>query len=180
MNEIYILIFLLGLTTFFVWLHYYKKFQLDSYRQDIFKIRDDLFVYAAEGNIPFNHEAYKMVRGYLNGSIRFAERFSLLRIVIMKIEFKEHKPHFQKVFDSKLKGLSQEQIFKINSALDKVVNRTLLYIGDKNITLICLFHISNYLRVFKSNLTKLKSKLRMEYFNTYSDAVYNEGLLNRA
>jgi hypothetical protein len=51
MNEIDTLLLLASLTAFFSWLYYYKKYQLDSYRQDIFTIRDELFIYAAKGNV---------------------------------------------------------------------------------------------------------------------------------
>ena len=175
MNEIYTLLFLTILTAFFVWLHYYKKFQLDSYRQDVFKLRDDLFIYAAQGNISFNHDAYKMARTYLNGSIRFAERSSLLRMVIMKLEFKHHKPHFQNEFNKKLIGLSNEQKNKITKVLDSTVNRTLIYIGDKNVLLVSAYHLIRYIRFLKSSLNSLRKSLKLEYKNIYSDAVYNEG-----
>lgn len=180
MNEINTLLLLLILSLYFVWLHYYKKYQLDLYRQDIFKIRDELFIYAAKGNISFNHEAYTMARTYLNGSIRFAERSSLLRMVIIRMEFKKHRPHFQKELEGKLKGLSIDQKNAITRALNTTVNRTVLYIGDKNVLVVTTYHLVSNFKILKSALKSLRESLKLEYKNAYSDAVYDEGSINHA
>jgi len=177
MNEIDTLLLLASLIAYFSWLFYYKKYQLDSYRQDIFTIRDELFIYAAQGNISFEHEAYQMARTYLNGSIRFAERLSLLRMIIMRIEFKKHDSHFDKEFERKLSGLSSDQRAVINTSLNNAINRTILYIGDKNVLIVITYHMVKYLRFLTSSINSLKACLKIEYKNTFSDAVYNEGSL---
>ena len=177
MNEIDTLLLLASVTAYFSWLYYYKKYQLDSYRQDIFTIRDELFIYAAEGNISFEHEAYQMARTYLNGSIRFAERLSLLRMVIMRVEFKKHDSHFEKEIERKLSGLSSDQRAVINTSLNNAINRTILYIGDKNVLIVITYYMVKYLRFLSSSINSLKACLKVEYKNTFSDAVYNEGRL---
>lgn len=177
MNEIDTLLFLLSLTAYFAWLHYYKKYQLDSYRQDIFTIRDELFVYAAQGKISFEHDAYQMARTYLNGSIRFAERLSFLRMLIMRVEFKKHDSHFDKEIEKKLGGLNDDQKEIINTVLNNAVNRTILYIGDKNVLIVITYYMLKYLRFLSLSISSLKACLRLEYKNTFSDVVYNEGTL---
>jgi len=54
----------------------FPRLALDSFRQDLYKIRDDLFLYAADGKISFDDPAYKLSRDYLNGAIRYAHKIS--------------------------------------------------------------------------------------------------------
>lgn len=180
MNELHTLLLLLILAIYFVWLHYYKKYQLDLYRQDIFRIRDDLFLFAAQGNISFDNDAYILARTYLNGSIRFAERSSLLRIIIMRIKFEEHRPEFQKKLENTLKELTTDQKNAVSKALNKTVNRTVLYICDKNVLIVTAYQLIKNFKVLKSIIRSLLDNLMVEYKNNYSDAVYDEGRINYA
>jgi len=52
-----------------------------AFRQDLFALRRELFLYAADGNIPFSSPAYTHLRYVLNGSLRFAERMTLGRVL---------------------------------------------------------------------------------------------------
>ena len=56
--------------------------RLDSFRQRMFTIRDGLFDYAADGNIPFDHPAYLLLRAQMNGYIRFAHDLTVFRILM--------------------------------------------------------------------------------------------------
>jgi len=60
----------------------WQKFIESAVRQKLFKARDDLFVYAAEGNISFDSEHYLRVRGSLNKFIRFAHAMTWVDIVV--------------------------------------------------------------------------------------------------
>lgn len=59
----------------------WKNAFLESYRQKLFKIRDQFFVDALENNLDFNSEAYGFIRTLLNGHIRYAEHMSLWRMI---------------------------------------------------------------------------------------------------
>lgn len=56
--------------------------RLDSFRQGMFTVRDEMFDYAAEGNISFEHPAYVLLRRQLNGYIRFAHDLTVFRILM--------------------------------------------------------------------------------------------------
>lgn len=64
----------------FFWL--YKGFALDSFRQRMFELRDQLFDDAASGLISFEHPAYGMLRATMNGFIRFGHRLNFLEMLI--------------------------------------------------------------------------------------------------
>lgn len=58
----------------------FRELRLDITRQRLFKIRDDIFKYAEEGNLSFDSKAYCMIRTILNGMIRFAHKASVIRM----------------------------------------------------------------------------------------------------
>jgi hypothetical protein len=54
-------------------------FRLDCYRQKMFALRDELFDYAAAGNISFDDPAYVLLRLQMNGMIRYGHQLTLFR-----------------------------------------------------------------------------------------------------
>lgn len=82
----------------------FPELALDSCRQDLYQIRDNLFLYAAEGNISFDHPAYRVSRDYLNGAIRYSHKLSLSSLVGFLVA-------------SKLLGQKENSEFKLNPEL---------------------------------------------------------------
>lgn len=158
-------------------IHYYKKYRVDAYRQEIFQIRDDLFNFAAEGGINFDHPAYAMVRTYLNGTIRFTERLSIVKMVTASIVLKKHASHFEKDIENRLKGLTESQKKAISTALDTAIAKTILYLVKKNVALVVLFefirHLDRFIKFIKPRT--IRDKLAKQYKSTYSDVIYKEG-----
>ncbi|HUY95832.1 MAG TPA: hypothetical protein VMU71_11055 [Terracidiphilus sp.] len=56
--------------------------QIDSFRQRMFAVRDELFDYAADGNISFEHPAYVLLREQMNGFIRYAHHLTVFRMLM--------------------------------------------------------------------------------------------------
>ena len=61
----------------FLFLKMIPEMRLDSFRQNMFAIRDELFDFAADGNIAFDHPAYMMLRNQMNGFIRYAHHLTV-------------------------------------------------------------------------------------------------------
>lgn len=57
---------------------------LDRFRQSMFSVRDDLFDFAAKGNISFEDPAYVLLRRQMNGFIRFGHQLSVFRLLMTK------------------------------------------------------------------------------------------------
>lgn len=76
MNAVAILIVI----AFLIWFFYgpWKSLVIDIGRQNLFEIRDSLFLIAADGKISFEDPAYIAIRDRINGMIRFCESFSFL------------------------------------------------------------------------------------------------------
>jgi hypothetical protein len=56
--------------------------RLDAFRQKMFGIRDEMFDYAADGNIPFDHPAYVLLRRQMNGFIRYGHQLTVYRCLM--------------------------------------------------------------------------------------------------
>jgi hypothetical protein len=62
--------------------------RLDSFRQNMFALRDEMFDYAASGKISFTHPAYRLLRQSMNGFIRHGHRLSLFQITMGTLMWK--------------------------------------------------------------------------------------------
>jgi hypothetical protein len=56
--------------------------RLDSFRQQMFAIRDELFDFAADGHISFQHPAYALLRRQMNGFIRYGHHLTVFRMLM--------------------------------------------------------------------------------------------------
>jgi hypothetical protein len=65
-----------------VWLKLLPMQRLDKLRQQLFSLRDEMFDYAADGNIGFDDPAYVLLRNQMNGFIRFGHQITLFRLVM--------------------------------------------------------------------------------------------------
>lgn len=93
-------------------------------RQKVFQIRDDLFIYAAEGNIEFDNENYRKIRRNLNETIRFAHVLTWPHILITKLISKRTKK--QREEDLKVllvvdESLPKDVSTELNKAMVKAV-----------------------------------------------------------
>jgi hypothetical protein len=62
--------------------------RLNGFRQKIFSIRDELFDYAADGHIAFDHEAYVILRRQMNGFIRYGHQLTVFRCLMTAVTHK--------------------------------------------------------------------------------------------
>ncbi len=81
-------IVLVGVTAALFWLsifYIYRRFTVDVFRQKMFEVRDDFFDFAADGNIKFDHPAYKLLRTTMNGFLRYGHKISLFEVFVIAI-----------------------------------------------------------------------------------------------
>jgi hypothetical protein len=69
-----------------VLLKFWSVARLDAFRQRMFTLRDELFDYAADGNVGFNEPAYRLLRQSMNGTIRYAHQLTFFRVFVTMIE----------------------------------------------------------------------------------------------
>lgn len=98
------------LVIFYFW--FYKQYQIDRSRQELFALRDELFDYAADGNINFDHPAYIFLRQTMNGMIRFTHRVDILTIfgvLFVKVTLPTEPDSFQRQFQEALLKIESEE-----------------------------------------------------------------------
>ena len=88
----------------------YQDYCVDSFRQKVFSLRDNLFDEAMRGRLPFDHKSYGMLRVTMNGTIRFAHKLNLGLLLYATV--KRRAPQeltFHKKFGELLGDLDDEQ-----------------------------------------------------------------------
>jgi hypothetical protein len=70
---------IIGITALFKIL---PMLRLDCFRQNMFTVRDELFDYAASGNISFDDPAYVLLRRQMNGMIRYGHQLTVFRVLV--------------------------------------------------------------------------------------------------
>jgi hypothetical protein len=121
------LIFLLVL-----FLRLLPAYRLDSFRQNVFALRDELFDYAAAGNISFNDPAYRLLRQSMNGFIRYAHQLSLFRLVFT-FEIWKYR-HEKSWADSWEKALKNVNRLEVRRKLNEFHERSLVLVMDRIVT----------------------------------------------
>jgi len=65
-----------------LWFGFLKPQRQDAFREELFTLRGRLFVLAADKNISFHDPAYKQLRMFINGLLRFTHRISPLALAV--------------------------------------------------------------------------------------------------
>lgn len=88
--------------------------RLDGFRQKMFSIRDEMFDYAADGNISFDHPAYIMLRHQMNGFIRHGHQLTVFRCLMMvairKVQGAPLKTSWHSEWEKSLDSLKGDEI----------------------------------------------------------------------
>jgi hypothetical protein len=88
------------------WFKLHHDYFEDAFRQSMFGLRDELFDMGVQGELPFDHQAYTLLRTTMNGFIRFAHHLSLFQIFLCAIFRKgvPHRPSFAEQWETALRG----------------------------------------------------------------------------
>ncbi len=90
-----------------LWAWLFQSYFLEDYRERLFSLRNHLFDYAADGNIDFNHPAYRFLEREINVMIRHAHRNTIYHVLASLLFFRSsqraelirtHQSSLQKVF----------------------------------------------------------------------------------
>src|SRR5580693_3775608 len=96
------------LALWFAVYYLWRDFRHDAFREDIFAVRDGMFLYAAEGNISFQHPAYTIVRDRMNGLLRHAYELTLTRMVLVLLTHRTANTNAAARWESTLTDLPPE------------------------------------------------------------------------
>jgi hypothetical protein len=100
---------IVGLIALWIFVYYlWRDYRLDSFRDDVFSIRDQMFVFAANGNITFDHPAYTILRNRMNVLLRYGHAFTLTRLVLIKLTHPLLKNDLMEKWESAVEQLPVE------------------------------------------------------------------------
>lgn len=124
---------LVGFGAIWVLFHFgFRPLLVDEFRQRLFRQRDELFLFAADGGVAFDAAAYRALRDRINALIRFAQRVSLIRFIFLLIGVRRYgsADKSRAVWESQLKALprsAQERLGEIDNRLAVEVLRQLVW-----------------------------------------------------
>jgi hypothetical protein len=108
----------------------YSRYRIDRLRQKLFALRDELFDYAAAGNIPFDHDAYGMLRHTINGFIRFSHILSITGILMTAMLERIRGPLPGQSFHARWQKTTTTLAPEVGAAMDGFMNRLHLLIAQ--------------------------------------------------
>lgn len=157
----------------------YIDMMVDTYREQLFVIRDDLFLYAMNGSIGFDHPAYKMLRHMLNGSIRFGHRMSLLYIIIVYSGYKVIKQDesyvegFKGAWASALDSLPVDVANHLESTRQKMHMETFKHIVFRSPVLTCMAGVLLVVALMTRAGASINRKVRSKFDSVCTPVVDN-------
>ena len=124
---------LLGLLGLWVALFYlWRDFRNDAYREDIFSVRDEMFLYAADGNISFDDPAYTLLRTRMNGLLRHGHELTLTRLFILSAVCRDARNESLEAWQRAVEQLpveTRKEIIDFNLRVNIFVFQHLLYVS---------------------------------------------------
>ena len=128
--------------------------KLDSFRQDMFCLRDELFDYAADGNVGFDDPAYVALRTQLNDLIRYGHHFTLYRTImgamIFRLARSQSVAPFSVTWQMQLSRVANPEVRKrleqFHSDAQQLVGRRMLQSSPLMIVVLLLVGLSAVLK----------------------------------
>jgi hypothetical protein len=105
---------LLWLLWFFGW----RLYRVDRVRHELFELRNELFLYAADNGISFKDGAYIILRRRIEAVIRFAHKLNVTRLFIFGNS--KAQPEIEELWQASLNNLSKTNREKLTSIHNRV------------------------------------------------------------
>lgn len=152
---------------------------MDIHRQELFKIRNNLFDSAAKGEISFDEDAYGIIRSTLNGSINFLNELSVFRFILFlafskrakSIEAMDYLKRRQEALDklpSYKRQIYEQAVKDMHFSILSFMVRSSLILGTL-VRIVILFISINNLISFLFNNSQIRK--RFEILDTEADAL---------
>lgn len=143
-------LFALWIAVYYLW----RDFRNDTFREDIFSVRDLMFIYAAQGNISFDHPAYTILRNRMNVLLRHGHEFTLSRMALVLATHSIVKPESLLRWESAVQELpkeTQDKMKELNLCVAiYVLQHVVFYSFFRYITLRPLMFLVHLRRVVQS------------------------------
>lgn len=163
----------------------WSESRLDVFRQRVFAVRDELWDYAAAGNIGFDDPAYRLLRQSMNGIIRYAHQLTFFRVcvTVLRIELAVDSPKgsWSEDWQSALEKIriegTRKQLEEFHTAAMQLVASRLIF-GSP--FLLMLVGLSVPLLMLRMGWLNVKAILKKAPFFTVSHVVDTRIIENEA
>ena len=107
----------------------YKRTRTDRYRETLFTLRDDLFDYVWKNELSYDLPAYRLMRAFLNGSIRVADEVTPLSFVVLMFTIAHRMPAGDRLYAA-IEAIDDPRIQKhFMETRDECVRALLVFLG---------------------------------------------------
>lgn len=136
--------------------------RVDLFRQQMFALRDELFDFAADGNISFEDPAYVLLRQLMNGFIRYAHNLTPYRTLMTFLKWKyfsrDPLTSWSQPWNTALSNLADQGV---KERLQEFHNKTAVLVGGQLLLspgmLIFVVPIVVVLAILRSQLNSLRN-----------------------
>lgn len=145
---------------FAAWRYVYVPSCIDQFREHMFRLRRELFMYMADGHIAPTHPAYCELREMLNGLLRHSERFTFWWTLTVMIVFGRTKSPV----DDALEAMPHDEVHSKLVSIRSRAARSLFRHIRRRTPLLSVFRWCVYLPVRKViDLTRLTHRLLQRF-----------------
>lgn len=135
---------IMGLWIFWFWI--YRDYCVDTFRQELFKLRDEIFLEAAKGQLfSFDLKAYGLLRMTVNGFIRYGHRLNLLQPFIMYLiagnEVRSQIENFHSIWDQEISAIAPDVRQKLIEYKERMNFIVVSYLIKSSVFLFLIFII---------------------------------------
>lgn len=100
---------IVGLFALWFFVYYlWRDYRIDTFRDHVFSIRDRMFLYAAKGNIGFDHPVYTILRNRMNVLLRYGHAFTLTRMFLVLVSHDKLKTDSVVKWEAMVEELPEE------------------------------------------------------------------------
>jgi hypothetical protein len=101
----------------------YPRSAIERTRNELFSLRDELFDLGQKGEIPFDSDAYTILRGLLNGMIRYAHDISGTQLIATQLIRSKSATQYSEQIKSRWKKAQSALPAKSRSEAGRIMSR---------------------------------------------------------
>ena len=146
-----------------IWYQFWIPYRVDYFRQRLFKLRDELFEYAAAGHLEFAHPVYTDLRLTINALIRYGHRVTIWRIVMSMVSLaRSRNSHVADSYAESRKQTerieneeTRNRIYGFRNEISRIMAAHMVLISPMTIAVVAAIAI--YLRACKKMMKSLSA-----------------------
>lgn len=130
----------------------FKRLLLDAFREEMFKLRFELFEMGIQGSVPLSSDTYVTMERLLNGLLRYGHRFTFMTYLFSRRAQEKAKQDknfadFTSEIELKISRMDPAAQNKLRDILARINTAVLLYMGFTSMLFLCVWVLFVLLRL---------------------------------